>query len=112
LTAGPSAPAIGLSTHAPEQAWKALAAAPAYIAIGPVYATGTKPGAKAVTLDYVRWAASHVTIPWFAIGGIHLGNVDQVIAAGAKAVCAVSAILDSPDIAGTCREFKRRLGAC
>ena len=44
-------PRIGLSTHAPEQAVRALAAGPAYIAIGPVYATGTKPGAKPVTLD-------------------------------------------------------------
>src|SRR5271170_1249328 len=33
-------PKIGLSTHAPEQAQRALAAGPAYIAIGPVYATG------------------------------------------------------------------------
>jgi thiamine-phosphate pyrophosphorylase len=109
LMTGPSAPAIGLSTHAPEQARRALAAAPAYIAIGPVYATGTKPGAKPVTLDYVRWAASHVAIPWFAIGGINLANVDEVVAAGARAVCAVSAILNAPDIAAACRELRTRL---
>ncbi len=111
LTSAPSAPSIGLSTHAPEQAMRALAAGPAYIAIGPVYATGTKPGAKPVTLEYVRWAASHITIPWFAIGGINLANMDQVIAAGAKRICAVSAILNAPDIAGTCREIKKRLSA-
>jgi thiamine-phosphate pyrophosphorylase len=109
LAVAPSAPSIGLSTHTPEQAWRALAARPAYIAIGPVYATGTKPGAKPVTLDYVRWAANHVTIPWFAIGGIHLGNVDQVIASGAKRICAVSALLNASDIAEACREFKKRL---
>jgi len=112
LAAGPAAPAIGLSTHSPEEASRALAAGPAYIAIGPVYATDTKPGAKPVTLDYVRWAARHVTIPWFAIGGINLGNVDEVIAAGARGICAISAILNAPDIAGACREFKKRLGAC
>ncbi len=111
LAAEPPALPIGLSTHAPEEAWRALAAGPAYIAIGPVYATDTKPGAKPVTLDYVRWTASHVTIPWFAIGGINLGNVDQVIAAGAKGVCAISAILNAPDIAEACREFKKRLNA-
>jgi thiamine-phosphate pyrophosphorylase len=112
LAAEPDAPLIGLSTHAPEQAMRALAAGPAYLAIGPVYATDTKPGAKPVTLDYVRWAASHITIPWFAIGGINLGTVDEVLAAGAKRICAVSAILNAPDIAETCREFKRRLNAC
>ena len=37
-----------------------------------------------VTLDYVRWAAQHVTIPWFAIGGITLENLDDILAAGAS----------------------------
>src|SRR5580658_3450861 len=92
LAAEPSAPGLGLRTPAPEQALRALAAGPAYLAIGPVYATRTKPGAKPVTLEYVRWAAGHVAIPWFAIGGINQGNVDQVLAAGAKRICAVSAI--------------------
>ncbi len=100
---------IGLSTHAPAQAERALAAQPAYIAIGPVYATGTKPTARPVTLDYVRWASAHVTIPWFAIGGINLGNLDEVLAAGARRICVVSAILNAPDIAAACRKFRSRL---
>ena len=100
---------IGLSTHAPEQAQRAIALRPAYIAIGPVYATGTKPSARPVTLDYVRWAAANVKIPWFAIGGINLANIDEVLAAGAQRICVVSAILNAPDIAVVCREFKERL---
>jgi thiamine-phosphate pyrophosphorylase len=101
---------IGLSTHAPEQATRALAAGADYLAIGPVYPTGTKPAAKAVTLDYVRWAAANVTVPWFAIGGINLQNLDAVLAAGARRVCVVSAILNAPDVAQACAEFRRRLG--
>jgi thiamine-phosphate pyrophosphorylase len=50
-----------------------------------------------------------VAIPWFAIGGINLANVDEVVAAGARAVCAVSAILNAPDIAAACRELRTRL---
>ena len=109
LVAPGAGPALGLSTHAPEQARRALAAGPAYIAIGPVFATGTKPTARPVTLDYVRWAAENVRIPWFAIGGIHLGNVDEVVAAGACGICVVSAIMNAPDIAAACREFRARL---
>jgi thiamine-phosphate pyrophosphorylase len=101
---------MGLSTHAPEQAQRALAAGPDYIAIGPVFATGTKPGAKPVTLEYVRWASANVNIPWFAIGGIHLGNMDDVLAAGTKRICVVSAILNAPNIAQACAEFRRKLG--
>jgi thiamine-phosphate pyrophosphorylase len=100
---------IGLSTHTPAQAERALAAGPDYIAIRPVYATGTKPTAKPVTLEYVRWASANVKIPWFAIGGINLDTLDEVLAAGARRICVVSAILNAPDIARACREFKERL---
>jgi thiamine-phosphate pyrophosphorylase len=100
---------IGLSTHSPEQARRALAAGPDYVAIGPVFATDTKPGAKPVTLDYVRWAAENVKIPWFAIGGIRLENLGDVLAAGARRVCVVSAILNAPDVAKACAEFRQRL---
>ena len=101
---------IGLSTHAPAQAERAAMAGADYLAIGPVYPTGTKPTAKAVTLDYVRWAAANVTGPWFAIGGIDLQNLDEVLAAGAQRICVVSAILNAPDVAKACGEFRKRLG--
>lgn len=102
---------IGLSTHAPDQARRALAAEPSYIAIGPIYRTGTKPTAAPVTLEYVRWAAQHVQIPWFAIGGITLANLDEVLAAGARRICVVSALLNAPDITQACQEFKKRLAS-
>ncbi len=100
---------IGLSTHAPAQAQRALDAGADYIAIGPIYATGTKPTAKPVTLDYVRWANENVKVPWFAIGGINLQTVDEVVGAGAKRICIVSAILNSLDAAKTCAEFRKKL---
>jgi thiamine-phosphate pyrophosphorylase len=100
---------IGLSTHAPKQAERAIAAGADYVAIGPIYATGTKPTTKPVTLDYVRWAAANVKIPWFAIGGINEQTIHPVLEAGAKRICIVSAILNSANIAAACAAFKRRL---
>ncbi|MDP6679197.1 MAG: thiamine phosphate synthase [Verrucomicrobiota bacterium] len=100
---------LGLSTHAPEQARRACEAGADYVAIGPVFATPTKPGRPAVTLDYVRWAAANIDRPWFAIGGITLETLDDVLAAGAQRVCVVSAILRAPDVTGACRQFKERL---
>jgi thiamine-phosphate pyrophosphorylase len=99
---------IGLSTHAPEQAQRAVAAGADYVAIGPIYATGTKPTAKPVTLEYVRWAAENVRVPWFAIGGINLNNLDEVLEAGARRICVVSAILNAPNVTKACVEFRRR----
>ncbi|HZI32755.1 MAG TPA: thiamine phosphate synthase [Candidatus Binatia bacterium] len=100
---------IGLSTHAPAQAEQALAAGAHYIAIGPIYATGTKPTARPVTLEYVRWATTNVSVPWFAIGGINLQTLDDVLAAGARRICVVSAILNATDVAKACAEFRKRL---
>jgi len=100
---------IGLSTHTPEQAQRALAVGPDYVAIGPVYSTRTKPMAKPVTLDYVRWAAANVKIPWFAIGGITLQRLDEVLAAGARRICVVSAILNATDVTKACSQFRHRL---
>ena len=100
---------IGLSSHAPEQAERAIAAGADYVAIGPVFATGTKPTAQPVTLEYVRWAEANVRIPWFAIGGLTLQNLEKVLAAGARRICVVSAILNAPDIAKACQRFKERL---
>jgi len=102
-------PALGLSSHAPAQAERAVAAGADYVAVGPVFPTGTKPGRPAVTLDYVRWAAANLRVPWFAIGGIHGGNLDAVLEAGATRVCVVSAILGAEDVAGACRALRRRL---
>lgn len=100
---------LGLSTHAPPQAERAIEAGADYVAIGPIYATGTKPTAKPVTLDYVKWARSNVRVPWFAIGGIDLQTVDAVVEAGASRICVVSAILNAPDISKACHQFKMRL---
>jgi thiamine-phosphate pyrophosphorylase len=100
---------IGLSSAAPEQARRAVAAGADYLGIGPVYPTGTKPTARPVTLEYVRWAAANLRIPWFAIGGITLDNVDEVVAAGAQRICVVSAILCADDLAAACRSLKDRL---
>ena len=100
---------IGLSTHSQAQAERALAAGPAYIGVGPVYPTATKPEAQPITRNYLRWAVLHVHMPWFAIGGVNLDNLDELLAAGVRRICVVSAILNAPDVAAACRQFKQRL---
>lgn len=100
---------IGLSSHGPAQAQRAIVAGADYLGVGPVFSTATKPEALPVTLEYVRWAAKNIKIPWYAIGGITLENLDQVLAVGARGICVVSAILNAPSIVRACQEFKRRL---
>jgi len=109
LYSSKGSPVIGLSSHKPEQALRAVKAGAAYLGVGPVFATATKPEAPAATLDYVRWASANIEVPWFAIGGINLQNLDQVLNAGARRICVVSAILQAKDIAKACLEFRKKL---
>jgi thiamine-phosphate pyrophosphorylase len=90
---------LGLSTHSPAQLDAALADGSAdQLSVGPVWETPTKEGRPAAGLDYVRHAASVAADrPWFAIGGIELGNVREVIAAGASRVVVVRAIREADD---------------
>jgi thiamine-phosphate pyrophosphorylase len=88
---------IGLSTHAPDQFDAGLASGADYLSVGPIWETPTKEGRPAAGLDYVRYAASHATKPWFAIGGIDAQNIGEVVAAGATRAVVVRAIRDADD---------------
>lgn len=101
---------IGISTHQIEEAILAQQQGADYIGVGPIFPTATKPDVvDPVTVEYVRQVASRITIPFVAIGGIKLHNVDDVIRAGATRICAISEIVGSTDVAGTCRAFLEKL---
>ena len=85
---------VGQSTHAPAEL---DATAADYAGVGPVYETPTKAGRAAAGLEYVRYAAGHARLPWFAIVGIDETNVADVVAAGAERIAVVRAITDAPD---------------
>ena len=88
---------IGQSTHSEEQIAAAEGRDVDYYAVGPVWETPTKPGRPAVGLELVTHAAEVATKPFFAIGGIDPTNAGEVVAAGARRMCAVRAIRDAPD---------------
>lgn len=96
---------IGLSTHSPEQVDAANASCADYIAVGPVHQTPTKPGASAVGVELVSYAASRAAKPFFAIGGINAGNVAAVRDAGAKSIAVVRHITEAEDPARAVREL-------
>ena len=87
---------LGKTTHNVDQGREAIRQGADYISVGPVYATPTKPGRPAVGLAYVREAAQELPIPFVAIGGIDLNNIDEVLAAGAKTIGIVRAAGDGP----------------
>lgn len=89
---------VGLSTHSLEQLLVGIEAGADQLSVGPVWETPTKPGRPAAGLEYVRAAAELAPAqPWFAIGGIDGGNVDDVAAAGAERVVVARAIREAAD---------------
>lgn len=83
-----------------------------YVCAGPTWVTPTKPGRPAAGLELLAHAAALAgDRPWFAIGGIDLSNLDEVIARGARRVVVVRAITDADDPRAAATEFARRLRA-
>jgi thiamine-phosphate pyrophosphorylase len=102
---------VGRSTHTEAEAGAAaVQECVDYFCTGPCWPTPTKPGRPAPGLDLVRHTAALGTDrPWFAIGGIDLGNLDEVLAAGARRVVVVRAITDADDPGAAAAEFAKRL---
>ena len=113
LVTGPAA-VVGLSTHTPAQVAAAVGAPVDYLAVGPVYDTGTKEtGYAAVGLDLVRAVAAAAAphgLPVVAIGGITLDTAPDVLAAGATSVAIISDLLAAGDPAARVRAYIERLG--
>ncbi|MFG3493676.1 thiamine phosphate synthase [Streptomyces sp. NPDC047928] len=102
---------IGRSTHADAEVDAAVAEPGVdYFCTGPCWPTPTKPGRYAPGLDLVRYAASLAgERPWFAIGGIDLGNVDQILDSGARRIVVVRAITEADDPAEAASSLAKRV---
>ncbi|MET8979768.1 thiamine phosphate synthase [Streptomyces sp. NPDC004539] len=102
---------IGRSTHSTAEAEAAAVQDGVdYFCTGPCWPTPTKPGRHAPGLDLVRHTASlNTDRPWFAIGGIDLTNLDEVLEAGARRVVVVRAITEADDPGEAAAQFTKRL---
>jgi thiamine-phosphate pyrophosphorylase len=104
---------LGVSTHNIAQVRAAATSGVAdYLAIGPVFATGSKENPDpAVGLEGVRAARALTDLPLVAIGGISRDVARSVLDAGANAVSVISALLPASGygMTQTVQEFLERL---
>jgi thiamine-phosphate pyrophosphorylase len=100
---------LGVSTHNPQQVAEADKTSADYIAIGPVFVTGSKSNPDPVVgLAGVRQARTLTNKPLAAIGGITRENCRSVIDSGADAVAVISDLIRDPG--KSAEEFSRILG--
>ncbi len=104
---------IGRSSHSmAESSAAATEEGVDYFCVGPCWPTPTKPGRPAPGLELIRYVSDlRPQRPWFAIGGIDLGNLDHVLEAGARRVVVVRAITQAADPGAAASEFAERLRA-
>ncbi|EAQ79855.1 thiamine phosphate synthase [Blastopirellula marina] len=88
---------IGVSTHSIDQARRAVLDGADYIGVGPTFPSQTKSFDQFPGLDLVRQVAGEIRLPAFAIGGITLENIGQVVEAGLSRVAVSGAIAGAND---------------
>lgn len=91
-------PLLGRSAHDPSEAAEALRDDPSYLIVGPVFPTESKPGHPGSGLQLVERLARLVRpVPVYAIGGVSVSTVPDLIRAGAHGVAVCGAILSAND---------------
>lgn len=103
---------VGVSTHTEEQVRAAELSCADYVAIGPVFTTGTKADTEPVVgLEGVRRARALTTKPLVAIGGITRANARSVVDAGADSVALISGLFGAAEsVEKVARDFLELLG--
>jgi thiamine-phosphate pyrophosphorylase len=98
---------IGLTVGSLAEALEAQSLGADYLGVSPIFATLTKhdagPPAGLALLNEIR---KRVTLPLVAIGGITAANAPEVIRAGADLVCAISAVVTTPDVQAEIEKFQ------
>jgi thiamine-phosphate pyrophosphorylase len=89
---------IGVSAHDEAEAAAAEREGADYVTLSPVFASISKPGyGPGVGLEGLARIARRVSIPMVALGGIDAGNAALCLAAGARAVAVLGAVMAAPD---------------
>ncbi len=98
---------LGISTHDHEELERALAAAPDYVALGPIYPTLLKvmPWQPQGLARIGEWKRRIGAIPLVAIGGLTVARLAGVFAAGADVAAVVTDIVRNRDPEGRAREW-------
>lgn len=102
---------IGRSTHSLAQAHQAVFEGADYIGVGPTFPSKTKQFEAFTGVELLRDVASRIRLPAFAIGGVDLTNLDEVLQAGFSRVAVSGAVVAAADPVQAAAEFVRRLKA-
>ena len=105
----PSSALVGVSTHTTDQVAAACREVPDYIAVGPMFASSTKPQGHIAGPKTLASAHGLTALPLVAIGGIDESNAEQVLASAPCGLCVCSAVISHEDVAEATRGLRRTI---
>ena len=105
----PNSALVGVSTHTTDQVAAACREAPDYIAVGPMFASSTKPQEHIAGPKTLAFAHTLTALPLVAIGGIDESNAEQVLAAAPCVLCVCSAVISHEDVAEATTRLRKRI---
>jgi thiamine-phosphate pyrophosphorylase len=88
---------VGVSTHSLEQARQAVLDGADYIGVGPTFPSQTKTFEQFPGVELLRAVAAETRLPAFAIGGITLERLAEVLATGITRVAVSGAVINAAD---------------
>lgn len=98
---------VGVSTRAPDEVSATAETAPDYVAVGPMFATTTKPQDEIAGPAALAAARARTSLPLVAIGGIVPGRVESVLSEAECAICVCQAVVSDPDPERAATEFRQ-----
>jgi thiamine-phosphate pyrophosphorylase len=100
---------VGKSTHTLAQFEAALAEEPDYLAVGPMFASPTKPQEHLAGPELLAAVRRRAELPLVAIGGITPRNVAEVVAAGARCIAACAAVISAENVEAAAQTLRSAL---
>ncbi|HAG52003.1 MAG TPA: thiamine phosphate synthase [Deltaproteobacteria bacterium] len=101
---------IGVSTHSVEEAEIAEKQGADFVTLGPIFYTPSKVGyGEPLGVALIKKVKREIKIPVFAIGGIKMDSINEVIQAGADGVAVISAIIGAEEPGKEAQEVVREI---
>lgn len=101
---------IGVSTHDLNQVHQALQAGADYIGVGPCFPSQTKGFQEHLGTALAKQVAEQTSLPAFAVGGITLNHVPEIVKAGLRRVAVGMALTQADDPRKMAQKMRQALG--
>ncbi len=108
----PSGAIVGVSTHTVAQVEAVVGDTPDYVAVGPMFATGTKPQEHIAGVETLVLASEKTALPLVAIGGLDAARSGEILNRAKCCVCVCSSLISQRNVVDATRSIRTAIDKC